>query len=259
MKLIEKSTDKLYWHKYIAFYEGVLPQTAKNILEIGVFEGESIVYWRTKYPDANIYGIDIVKPLSIWPRDDKINYFQLDQSNISEYKNTLQNIAKKLDIIIEDGSHDPLHQKISLMESIDSLNNGAIYILEDIHTSHKNHSYYKLRLNKFNSKLPFYKTKKLNLLMPLQCLLMIENLKENNIDIESLKDKFDFESSLFSYDELYKLHNCIKEIKFYKRNVLPNFCYSCKTNDFDYVNLKCTCGTDLYSDCDSMTAVITFS
>ncbi len=258
MKLIESSSDKIFWHKYVDFYENILPQNAENIMEIGVFEGESIKYWRKKYPEANIYGLDIVEPLSIWPKDDKINYIQIDQSNIVEYKKVLDSLEKKLDLIIEDGSHDPLHQKISLMESIDSLNEGAIYILEDIHTSHKNHPYYKIRLNKFNSKLPFYKAKKTNILMPLQCLLMIEHFKENKMDIKLLKDKFDFESSLFNYNEVLKLYNSIKEIKFYKRNVLPNFCYLCKTNDFDYINLKCNCGTDLYSDCDSMTAVITF-
>lgn len=258
MKLIENCSDKLFWHKYLGFYEEILPKTAQNILEIGVFKGESIKYWRSKYHNANIYGIDIIAPLPIWPRDDKINYFQLDQSNISAYQKVLEKIAKKIDIIIEDGSHDPLHQKISLMESIDSLKDGGIYILEDIHTSHKNHPYYKLRLNKFNSKRPFYKAKKINLLMPLQCLLMIEHFKENNINIEAMKNKFDFESSLFNFEELSKLHNNIKEIIFFKRNVLPNFCYSCKSNDFDFINLKCSCGTDLYSDSDSMTAVITF-
>lgn len=258
MRLIENCSDKLYWHKYVGFYENILPKAAQNILEIGVLHGESIKYWRKKYPDANIYGIDIIAPLSIWPKDDKINYFQLDQSNIEAYQKVLNKVTNKIDIIIDDGSHDPLHQKISLMESIDCLNDGGIYILEDIHTSHKNHPYYKLRLSKFNRKLPFFKAKKLSLLMPLQCLLMIEHFKENNIDIESIKDKFDFESSLFNFDELNKLYDRVKEIKFYKRIVLPNYCYSCKTNDFDYVNLKCSCGADLYSDCDSMTAAITF-
>lgn len=258
MKLTGNCSDKEYWHKYVDFYEKFLPKSALNILEIGVFQGESIRYWRNKYADATIYGIDIIAPLPIWPKDDAINYFQLDQSDIKSYKNVLEKVGKKIDILIEDGSHDPLHQKISLMESIDYLNEGGIYILEDIHTSHKNHPYYKSRLSKFNSQLPFFKTKKLNLLMPLQCLLMLEHFKENGIDIESIKDNFDFESSLFNFDELNKLFTRIKTIKFYKRNVLPNFCYSCKTNDFNFINLKCNCGTDLYSECDSMTAVISF-
>jgi hypothetical protein len=258
MKLIGNYSDKFFWHKYIEFYEGILPEKAKNILEIGVLDGESIKYWRDKYPEAYIYGIDIIKPLPTWPIDNKINYLQVDQSNVLQYNNSLNQIANKLDVVIEDGSHDPLHQKISLMESIDFLNENAIYILEDIHTSHINHPYYKLRLKEFNKQFSFYQSKKESILMPLQCLLMIEHFQQNKLDIELLKDKFNVENSLFSYEEILKLYHNIKAIKFYKRNVLPNFCYSCKTNDFNYFDLKCSCGTDLYSDSDSMTAVIMF-
>jgi hypothetical protein len=255
---IKTNSDKFFWHKYVDFYENLLPKTAENILEIGVFKGESIKYWRAKYANAAIYGLDILPPIPEWPVDDKITYFQLDQSDVAQYRKTLNAIPSKLDIIIEDGSHDPLHQKISLLESLDALNTGALYILEDIHTSHPSHPYYKNRLKQFNGQGSMFKAKKGKILMPLQCLLMIEHFKENNLDITTIKDTLDFKSSLFTYEEIVKLHQRIKSITFYKRNVLPNYCYGCKTNNFDFINLKCSCGTDLYSDCDSMTVVMTF-
>jgi len=260
MMNILQTSDKVFWHKYIDFYEELLPSEAENILEIGVFKGNSIKYWRDKYPHSNIFGLDIIDESSSWPKDNNIKYFKADQSDIKTYQSILKSINNPIDILIEDGSHDPLHQKISLIESLPYLADNSIYILEDIHTSHPNHSYYKDRLKKFRGS-PFknlFNKNNDNILMPLQCLLLIENLKSNNRIPLDIKDKIDYKNSLFSYDEIELLFNKIKAIKFYRRNVLPDYCYSCKTNNFDYINLRCNCGTYLYSDTDSMSVVLQF-
>lgn len=258
MKLEVNLSDKIYWHKFDKFYENFLPDTAKNILEIGVFKGDSIRLWREHYTNTKIYGLDIVPALPEWPIDENIKYFQLDQSDIKRYREILNEIDQPIDLLIEDGSHDPLHQKISLMESLGFLKEQSIYILEDLHTSHPSHPYYKQRAKDFyKSRLNIF-NKSINVFMPLQCLLLIEHFKKNNLPIESVKNKLDFSKSLFTYEEVTKLFYKIKEIHFYKRNVLPDYCYSCKTNNFDFINLKCSCGTDLYSEADSMTAVIKF-
>jgi hypothetical protein len=49
-----------------------------------------------------------------------------------------------------------------------------------------------------------------------------------------------------------------QNIEIYKRTILPDYCYSCKKNEFDYISLRCKCGTDLYASSDSMTAIIYF-
>jgi hypothetical protein len=258
MKLEHNLSDKIYWHKFDKFYEKFIPPSAKNILEIGIFKGDSIRYWRTRFPDAKIYGLDILLKTAEWPKDDNIFYFQLDQSNVKEYKRVLAKINEPVDLIIEDGSHDPLHQKISLMESLSALTKGSIYILEDIHTSHLNHTYYKKRARKFN-KLPLgFLLKTPSVFMTLQCLLLLEHLKTNNIGLETVRNKIDFTKSLFSYEEIVLLHEKIRKINLFKRTVLPDYCWSCKTNDFDFASLKCACGSDLYAEADSMTAVLEF-
>lgn len=261
MNILETS-DKVYWHKYINFYEDFLPNEAKNILEIGVFKGDSIRYWREKYPNSSIFGLDIVDEIDSWPKDSNIKYFKADQSDIATYHSILKSIEKPIDILIEDGSHDPLHQKISLIESLQYLTDGSIYILEDIHTSHPDHSYYKSRAKMFfglPAKSIFNNNKKIdNVFMPLQCLLLIEHLKSTNRTPSDIKDNINLKNSLFSYDEIEILFDKIKTIKFYRRNVLPDYCYSCKTNNFDYINLRCSCGTDLYLDPDSMSVVLKF-
>lgn len=257
---ISQTSDKVYWHKYIPFYEELLPDKAKNILEIGVFKGDSIRYWRNKYPDSNIFGIDIVDPVPSWPKDHAITYFKADQSDTDQYHSVLKSIDQPIDILIEDGSHDPLHQKISLVESLNYLDNGSVYILEDIHTSHPHHPYYKKRAKTFHgwSFTNWFYKKENNVFMPLQCLLLIEHLKSNGKTPTDIKTTIDFKNSLFTYAEIELLFHKIKDLKFYRRNVLPAYCYSCKTNRFDYLNLRCSCGSQLYLDADSMSVVLKF-
>ncbi len=257
MKIDSNISDKIYWHKFVDFYEKLLPKQANNILEIGVFKGQSISYWREKYPTANIFGVDIVDENAQWPRDNKIKYFKADQSDIKGYQSILKSIAQPIDILIEDGSHDPLHQKISLMESLNYLKNGSIYILEDIHTSHPGHPYYQKRAKSFfGSTLKWLFTKDKNVLMPLQCLLLIEHLKSNNKNPIAIKDTIDYKRSLFTYEEIALLFDRIKKVNFFRRSNLPNYCYACKTDDFDFINLRCSCGAHLYLSTDSMSVVL---
>jgi hypothetical protein len=259
MKVDKIISDKIYWHKYINFYEKLLPKDATNILEIGVFKGQSIHYWREKYPNANIFGLDIVEPSEAWPKDDRITYFKADQSDSQNYHAILQSIGAPIDILIEDGSHDPYHQKISLVESLNYLKNGSIYILEDIHTAHPHHPYYKKRAGVFlGSGVKRWFKKDPDVFMPLQCLLLIEHLKSNGKTPNDIKDTLDFKNSLFSYAEIELLFNKIKKLKFYRRNVLPDYCYACKTDNFDYTSLRCSCGTELYLGTDSMSVVLEF-
>ncbi|WGQ09423.1 class I SAM-dependent methyltransferase [Pedobacter gandavensis] len=251
-------SDKIFWHKYINFYEELLPKEAKNVLEIGVFKGDSIRYWRERYPSANIFGLDIVEEIPSWPKDNHIKYFQADQSDAAGYHSILKSIGSQIDILIEDGSHDPLHQKISLIESLPYLTAGAIYILEDIHTAHPHHSYYKTRVKQFQGSSFSFGKKPENVFMPLQCLLLIEHLKTNGRTPSEVKNTIDFKNSLFTYEEVELLFSKIKTLKFYRRNVLPDFCFSCNTNNFDFTNLRCSCGEDLYLQPDSMSVVLMF-
>lgn len=254
----KNESDKVFWHKFDQFYESKLPLKANNILEIGVFKGNSIKYWRRKYSKSNIVGIDIVEEKECWPKDDKIQYFKLDQSNALGYNELLSNLSRKYDVIIEDGSHDPLHQKISLMESISFLEKGAMYILEDIHTSHKNHILYKKRAEYLNSKRGVFKKKTEDYFMTLQCVLLIEFLISNKIENCNLAELINFEHSIFTQYEIIMLIEKIKKIDIYKRSTLPNYCYSCGTSNYNLNSLKCKCGTNLYEFADSMTAILYF-
>lgn len=248
-------SDKAYWHRFLPIYETALCEISEctNILEFGVFKGDSIRWLNEKYPDANIYGCDILEIQKEWTQAKNIKYIKIDQGDPLAIKLLFENIKMEMDLIIEDGSHFPIHQKNCLVESLKHIKKGGIYILEDIHTSHPEHRYYKQTIKELN---PTKIWKRNNYISSLHLLLCYEHLISNNIDLtEKLIDRLSMES-LFNKDELAYIFSKIAEIKIHKRAHLPHRCYMCGSNEYDYHNLKCRCGENLYSQSDSMTAII---
>lgn len=78
-----KGSDKHYWHRFVPFYEERLKRLKQcnKILEFGVFKGDSVRWLNTLYPDAEIYGSDILDVQSEWPTAKNIRYFHVDQGN----------------------------------------------------------------------------------------------------------------------------------------------------------------------------------
>ena len=130
-------TDKIYSHGYHRFYDKEL-QEYKNIkdigvLEIGVDDFRSICIWKDYFPQAYIYGIDIDKEY----KDERIQIFRSDQSDITNLENIKNNITHPIYFINDDGSHLPEHQLISfdfLFSNV--LEEGGLYIIEDIEVSY---------------------------------------------------------------------------------------------------------------------------
>lgn len=247
-----QGSDKQYWHRYLPLYEEELSKlkNCNSILEFGIFKGDSVRWLNSKYPDATIFACDILPVQPEWPIAENINYFHVDQGKINTIKTLFSNINKPLDLIIEDGSHFPEHQKNCLVESVKHMSPGGIYILEDLHTSHPEHNYYKKEGS--------------NYFGPLHLVLFLEHYKSigrelNPDEVKDFTKKSFFSTekkSLFSIEEIVDLFNRIAEIKIYKRTTLPHKCYACGSIDFQYHLLKCKCGVDIYSNSDSMTAII---
>jgi demethylmacrocin O-methyltransferase len=118
----------------------------KNILEIGIGSvengqmggvvnlgyktGNSLKCWQEYFFNANIYGIDIFEHKEL--NNERIYTFVADQSNESQLLYCIKHINASLDIIIDDGSHNGEHQKISFMILEKYLSNDGMYIIEDI-------------------------------------------------------------------------------------------------------------------------------
>jgi hypothetical protein len=139
-------SDKIHHHGYHRFYERFLePIRSKvtDMLEIGLDQGYSVFLWRMYFKSANLYGFDIHKPAEceskVWsirniPKNINI---QGDQSRVEDLEFLKSTIGKRVQFILDDGSHISEHQILSFNYLFDHvLEEGGVYIIEDIETSY---------------------------------------------------------------------------------------------------------------------------
>ena len=105
-------TDKNTLHSYLDLYDGLFrskKDSAKNILEIGILNGGSIQLWKRYFPNAMIYGVDLLHINDIWDElkhNGGITLFTSTDAYSPEFvTNKFYNNNIKLDIVIDDGPH----------------------------------------------------------------------------------------------------------------------------------------------------------
>ncbi len=238
-------SDKSYWHRYVDFYEGEFASLGdvSAVLEFGVLEGHSIRWLADRFPRARIVGCDVLSPRPGWPASPRIEYAAVDQGSAEEVRSLLGRLATRFDLIIDDGSHLPLHQRNCLVEALAHVRDGGIYVLEDIHTSHPEHPMYR-------------ELKPAPAVGPLQLLLGLEHLKSAGAVLDRGTVRRLSQASLFSPEEVELVFGRTDRIRFYRRAALPHRCYRCGGSDYDYAALRCRCGVDLYAAADSISAVL---
>lgn len=132
---IVSGTDKILHHLYERFYSDFLSQdNIKNdILEIGYGQGDGVKFWQHLYPDCFLNVID--KDLKKTGKNYEV--FKCDQSSLIDLEMFLEKVkGKKIELIVDDGSHIPEHQILSFnMLFKNLLTPGFTYIIEDIETS----------------------------------------------------------------------------------------------------------------------------
>ena len=126
---LKLQADKATIHSYIPVYESLFAPmrfSEFNLLEIGVGgRGKSIRMWLDYFPKANIYGIDINKAPF---RHDRFHFRRFDINNTKEFRK----YSCMFDVIIDDASHDFVHQKNALKALWDKLKPDGTYCIEDI-------------------------------------------------------------------------------------------------------------------------------
>lgn len=147
--IIEESrTDKVSHHGYHRFYPWFLSHFRNkeiNLLEIGIDRTESLKLWKGYFDKVNLHGLDIDEK-KFW--DEEVTLHRVDQSNDVELDSFVKNIGTNFDIILDDGSHVPDHQMLTIKKLWHLLKPGGIYIIEDIETSYwKRSSIYGYRFN----------------------------------------------------------------------------------------------------------------
>ncbi len=122
-------------HSYGATYHQHFARFRRKpvkVLEIGVLDGASLLCWRAFFPRGRIIGCDI-EPKCQFAMG-RIATFMADQSDGAAIRRLCSQHGP-FDIIIDDGSHLSAHQIFTFREIFASLNDGGLYILEDVQTS----------------------------------------------------------------------------------------------------------------------------
>ena len=147
--IIEGSTsDKISHHGYHRFYPWFLTHLRGqnvNFLEIGIDKTESLKLWKGYFGNVNLHGIDIDEKEF---NDTEVTLHKIDQSNSLELDQFVADVGIKFDVILDDGSHVPEHQILTINKLWNLVKPGGIYIIEDIETSYwKKSKIYGYRFN----------------------------------------------------------------------------------------------------------------
>jgi hypothetical protein len=93
--------------------------------------GGSLRAWRDYFPNAEIYGLDIMRDTQFY--DNRITTYLCDSTNASQAKELLSSLKhKEFDVIVDDGCHLPNDQIATLRNFFPALKTRGIYVIEDL-------------------------------------------------------------------------------------------------------------------------------
>jgi predicted O-methyltransferase YrrM len=129
--------------RVLDFYESLKPSAPKNILEIGMAEGGSLVYYDKLFAPTTLVGIDIrkdpIEALEIY-RESRphIKTFYGRSQDMPHTRAAAQSsFPDGIDLVVDDASH--LYDKtLATFESLFPLvRSGGLYVIEDWAWSHR--------------------------------------------------------------------------------------------------------------------------
>lgn len=122
------------WHHYFDIYHRHFERfrgTDVHVMEIGIYSGGSMGMWRDYFgPKCHVYGVDIEEACRVY-EDDKTHIFIGDQGD-KNFWASVKSQVPRLDILIDDGSHKPEHQMITVNEVLPHLQPGGVFLCEDL-------------------------------------------------------------------------------------------------------------------------------
>ena len=121
-------------HGYDAFYEKLFKENRTknlNIMEFGIHHGDSLAALSSYFPNANIVGVDR-NPFSTNYKSKRIRTLHCDVSSEKNLESLSNYLNKDYDYIIDDASHNPIHQKLTLFSMFQNLKSGGIFVIEEL-------------------------------------------------------------------------------------------------------------------------------
>ena len=132
-------TDKNTLHSYLPLYDKLLARlrhTAKNVLEVGIYNGGSIKLWRDFFVNARVHALDIMSSDGVWDvlkNDNNISlYTSTDAYNEAFFKATFIDTNTKCDFMLDDGPHTLESMKAFIRLYSQLLTENGILIIEDV-------------------------------------------------------------------------------------------------------------------------------
>lgn len=124
-------------HGYTLVYESYLAplrDQAIRLLEIGVWEGASLAMWSRAFPRGLVVGVDLDLSRVKKPIPPNVALLQGSQDD----RAFLQHVALHgpFDVVIDDGSHLPAHQRASFDALWPHVVPGGLYIVEDLQVAY---------------------------------------------------------------------------------------------------------------------------
>lgn len=131
---VKFGSDKCSKHHYTPLYYKMFKDRAMSVnavFEIGIgARAYSLRMWEEFFPNAQIIGADFKK----WKllNEGRIRSVYADQCDPHSLVSAAETAGRPIDIVIDDGSHNPDHQVSSALALMPTVSEGGIYIIEDI-------------------------------------------------------------------------------------------------------------------------------
>ena len=141
----DSKTDKNTTHSYLGLYDDLLMdrrESARNVLEVGIGDfgeknGGSIKLWKDYFPNATVYGLDILpidRVMDELLEDPRVVLLTgvnaYDQRIVKEEFINKRNV--KFDFLIDDGSHQLCDMKTFIKYYLPLMADDGIMIIEDV-------------------------------------------------------------------------------------------------------------------------------
>jgi hypothetical protein len=118
------------YHRHLSKFRGRSP----TVLEIGIHSGGSLGMWRQYFgPGTTVYATDI-EPVCKSHQADGVHVLLGDQADRA-FWSRFRHEAPPVDIVIDDGGHEPRQQVVTLEETLAHMRPGGVYICEDVQGS----------------------------------------------------------------------------------------------------------------------------
>ena len=139
-ELVDNSkSDKNTVHSYLPLYQTLLEnkkETAINVLEVGIYNGGSIKLWNDFFPNATVYGLDIMHINYVWDdiknKEKIVLHTSTDAYNVDFFTSNFLDKNVKCDFMLDDGPHT-LESMIKFIELYSQImTDDGILIIEDV-------------------------------------------------------------------------------------------------------------------------------